>query len=172
MATIRDEDVKSGRLVQSRLTNAYDGDPQAFPLDDFYIGRGSDGALHAWYVYPPSFFGRMRGCRIIWDGAATPDGASFVAPGVYIDPCGGAKFDRDGRLVSGEADRGLDFFSTEGGIEGAIVDTRTLFCGAEPAAATPTASASPRAAASATPSPAPTAEPETCERVSPDSKRR
>ena len=163
----------AGRLVQSRATNEYDGPPLSFPLDEFFIGRGSDGVLHAFYAYPPGYFGNVRGCKVIWDnvatvasGAAAPAATPAAGPGLFIDPCGGARFDRDGRLVSGPADRNLDEFATTPGVEGMIVDTRQLYCGStiEPVE-TP---------AAGEPSPAPTSTPETperCERVSPNTKR-
>jgi len=170
----------TGRLVQSRATNEYDGPPLSFPLDEFFIGRGSDGVLHALYAYPPGYFGHVRGCKVVWDNAATVAGAATAGlaaaptaattppagPGLYIDPCGGARFDRDGRLVSGLADRNLDFFATTPSVEGMIVDTRQLYCGsAAPPSETP---------AAGEPSPTPTSTPETaekCERVSPNTKR-
>jgi hypothetical protein len=154
-----------GRLVQSRATNEYAGPPLAFPLDDFFIGRGTDARLHAFYAYPPGYFGHERGCKIIWDGTATiPTPAGIAGPGLYIDPCGGARFNRDGELVSGPADRSLDFFAIEAAVEGAIVNTKTLYCGSPlPSDATPAADEA---------SPTPTLEkPETCDRVSPNTKR-
>ncbi len=155
----------TGRLVQSRATNEYDGPPLSFPLDEFFIGKGSDGVLHAFYAYPPGYFGHVRGCRIIWDNAgvvATPS----AGPGLYVDPCGGARFNKDGKLVSGPADRNLDYFATTPAVEGMIVDTRELYCGSalEPVE-TPVAGE---------PSPTPTSTPETpekCERVTPNTKR-
>jgi hypothetical protein len=63
---------------------------------------------------------------------------------VYIDPCSGARFDGDGRLVSGPAERGLDEFQMQGDVEGMVVDTRKLFCGAPyEAPPTPTRTLSP-----------------------------
>jgi hypothetical protein len=162
MANVRDDGPTPGRLVQTRLTNEYDGPPQAFVVDDFFIDRGSDGRLHAWYAYPPGFFGHSRGCKIIWDPTATIDTARGVAgPGLFVDPCGGARFNADGELVIGPADRNLDEFATSAAVDGTLVDTRKLLCGSPlPSDATPTASAT------ATP----TALPATCERVSPDTK--
>jgi hypothetical protein len=131
MSTVRDEKVKPGRFVQTRVNSDYTGDPIFFPLDDFYIGAASTGDFRAFYVFPPGFFGRMRGCKVVWDPNAVietlrgPQG-----PGLYVDPCGGARFSRDGELLAGPADRGLDVFRTEPGVEGVIVDTRTLYCGA------------------------------------------
>jgi len=164
-AAERKTDDITGRLVQSRATNEYDGPPLAFPLDEFLIGRGSDGVLHAFYAYPPGYFGHVRGCKIVWDNigvVATP----HAGPGLYVDPCGGARFDRDGKLVSGPADRNLDYFATTAGVEGTIVDTRELYCGsAIETLETPAAGES---------TPTPTSTPETrekCERVSPNTKR-
>ena len=167
MAAERKTDDITGRLVQSRATNEYDGPPLAFPLDDFFIGRGSDGRLHAFYAYPPGYFGHERGCKITWDATATiPTSTGVAGPGLYIDPCGGARFNRDGQLLDGAADRNLDFFATEAAVEGALVNTKQLYCGsALPSGETPGAGEA---------SPTPTAtpeEPETCERVSPNTKR-
>jgi len=157
----------TGRLVQSRATNEYDGPPLSFPLDEFFIGRGSDGVLHAFYAYPPGYFGHDRGCKIVWDAAATvaaPSPTPAAGPGLYVDPCGGARFNRDGKLISGPADRNLDYFATSAGVEGTIVDTRQLFCGsAIVVPETPVAGES-------TPTPTPEG-PEKCERVSPNTKR-
>lgn len=160
MATVRDNGPAVGRLVQTRLTSQYDGPPVSFVLDDFFVVRGSDGRLHAWYAYPPGYFGRDRGCKILWDPAATITAASgaTVGPGLFIDPCGGARFDRDGELISGPADRNLDQFPTSAAVDGTLVDTRRLLCGS------PLASrATPRSGeATATPQPA------TCRRASPN----
>jgi hypothetical protein len=153
MSTVRDETVKPGRLVQTRVNSDYAGDPIFFPVDHFYIGYDSGLQFRAFYAYAPGFYGHMRGCQVVWDGNAiidTPQGRE--GPGLYVDPCGGARFSRDGELIAGPADRGLDRFGTEPGVEGVIVDTRKLFCGQplptpEPTAtagsATPTATAAP-----------------------------
>jgi hypothetical protein len=163
-ASWRDDDDPPGRAVQTRLTRDFQGEPLVFPLDDFYASRGADGRLYALYVYPPGYFGHVRGCRVIWDGSAVTsvDGRSF-GPGLFIDPCGGARFARDGALISGPADRGLDRFPTSAGIEGTVVDTHELLCG--PVVPTPTPTASPRPR-TVTPSPAATAADVRCERVS------
>jgi len=130
MSTIRDEKVKPGRFVQTRVNSDYVGDPILFPVDDFYVGADSTGDFRAYYVYPPGFYGHMRGCKVIWDTGAVIDTLKGPqGPGLYIDPCGGARFNRDGELIAGPADRGLDVFGTEPGVEGVIVDTRTLYCG-------------------------------------------
>lgn len=158
-----------GRQVQSLATNEYDGPPLAFPLDEFFIGRGSDGVLHAFYAYPPGYFGHIRGCKVVWDASATigaPPPMPTATPGLYVDPCGGARFNRDGKLVSGPADRNLDYFATSAGVEGVIVDTRELYCGSP---VTP-----PETPVAGEPSPTPTSTPEApekCERVSPNTKR-
>jgi len=164
----------TGRLVQSRATNEYDGPPLAFPLDEFFIGRGSDGVLHAFYSYPPGYFGHVRGCKIVWDAGGTvattplagPGLTPAAGPGLFVDPCGGARFNRDGKLVSGPADRNLDEFATTPAVEGMLVDTRQLYCGSaiEPPQ-TPTA-AEPSPTATATPE-----QPDKCDRVSPNTKR-
>lgn len=130
MSTIRDETTKPGRLVQTRVNSDYLGAPVLFPVDDFYIGYNSEFDFRAWYSFPPGFYGHMRGCEVIWDPGATVERAEGTeGPGLYVDPCGGARFNRDGELVSGPADRGLDWFATEPGVDGVIVDTRTLYCG-------------------------------------------
>lgn len=195
MSTVRDERVKPGRLVQTRITNQYEGAPVAFPIDDFFLSRGDDGRMRALYVYPPGFFGHTRGCRVIWDPQGrTTTAAGEQGPGLFVEPCGGARFDRDGRLLSGPADRGLDFFTTEPGVEGIIVDARTLYCGAayvEPPVATstvtatatptllgvpPAAPVTPTSTATRTPvgrrTPVSTpSKPERCERVTSTSRR-
>lgn len=131
MATLRDDGDKPGRVLQTRLTNAFTGDPLLFPLDDVFMSRDGDGTMHALYAYPPGFFGHNRGCKVVWvanDVVQSPEGE--VGPGLFVDPCGGARFDRTGALVSGQADHALDFFETDAGLDGIIVDTRTLWCGA------------------------------------------
>lgn len=161
MGNIRETGATRGRLVQTRLTNEYTGPPQQFVLDDFFVNRASDGRLHAWYAYPPGFFGHTRGCKIIWDPTATiATSRGTVGPGLYVDPCGGARFNTDGELVSGPADRNLDEFPTSAAVDGTLVDTRTLLCGA------PLATGA--AASSATATPTATPSPRACPRVSPD----
>jgi hypothetical protein len=136
LAALRDESDGAGRLVQTRLTPS-NAEPTLFALDDFFVSTGADGKLRALYVYPPGYFGHSRGCRITWQPFETSAGVD--RPGLFVEPCGGARFDRSGSLVSGPADRGLDEFRTEPGIEGVIVDTGVLYCG-------PTAGAAPVAA--------------------------
>ena len=186
MSTVRDDSEKPGRLVQSRLTNEYAGQPVYFPIDDFFVGRDSEGHTRAFYVYPPGYFGHTRGCKVVWDSAATVDTEKGRAgPGLYVEPCGGAHFDRDGDLVSGPADRGLDEFATQPGVEGVIVDTRKLYCGPNyvpaptqtpaPATATVQAATASVEALTVTPEvPTPTEEgtpaPRTCDRVSPNQR--
>lgn len=163
MANVRDDGPAVGRLVQTRLTNEYDGAPMPFIVDDFFIGRASDGRLHAWYVYPPGFYGHARGCKIIWDPTATiSTGHGIVGPGLFVDPCGGARFDRDGELVGGPADRNLDEFATSAAVDGTLVDTRSLLCGSPLSS-----NVTPESRAEASPTPPPV----TCDRVSPDAKR-
>ena len=65
MSTIRDDSVKPGRLVQSRLTNDYTGQPVLFPLDEFFVGRDSEGHIRAFYDFPPGYYGHDRGCRVV-----------------------------------------------------------------------------------------------------------
>jgi len=154
VATLRDDGPERGRTVQTRLLPS-EAEPVLFPLDDFYAITGSDGALRALYVYLPGYHGHTRGCKVAWMADAVGRGFSV---GAFVEPCGGARFDRDGALLSGSAERGLDEFKTEPGIEGVIVDTRTLYCGAVLDAGPPDP---------ATPSPERVSR-EECERVSPD----
>jgi hypothetical protein len=159
-----------GRLVSTRITNSYEGEPVLFPLDEFYFARGRDEKMRALYLYPPGFFGHTRGCKVVWASAEDLDGDGGDAPGYFVDPCGGARFTPDGLLAAGPADRGLDYFETSPGVEGIVVDTRTLWCGREyePPTPVPTETAAPPVsgpspsrtvpgAASATPSPTQTA---------------
>lgn len=171
-----EEDDETGRLVSTRITNSYEGDPVLFPLDDFYFARGRDEKMRALYVYPPGFFGHTRGCKVVWIADEDIDGPGGDGPGYFVDPCGGARFTADGLLAAGPADRGLDYFQTQPGVEGIVVDTRTLWCGplyelptpvptetptpfVEPTfgSATPSPSVTPFGAATATPSPTETA---------------
>lgn len=154
MATVRDDGPTQGRIVQTRLLPSA-AEPVLFPLDDFYAGTGSDGALHAFYLYPAGYFGHARGCKVVWMADAVGRGFSV---GAFVEPCGGASFDRDGAWLSGPAERGLDEFKTEPGIEGVIVDTRKLYCGVALDAGS-SEQATARAA---------TTSREECERVSPD----
>ena len=129
-ATVRDESIKPGRLVSTRVNSDYLGEPLLFPVDDFYIGYDSAFEFRAFYLYPPGYYGHDRGCKVVWDGTAVIDLPSGPeGPGLYIDPCGGARFNKDGTLVDGPADRGLDYFGTGPGVDGVIVDTRRLLCG-------------------------------------------
>lgn len=197
MSTVRDDGPTRGRLVQSRLTNEDGGPPMLFPLDEFYIGRDSQAHQRAFYVYPPGWYGHTRGCKVVWDDNTTAETArGVVGPGLFVDPCSGARWNRDGELVSGPADRGLDEFPTQPGVEGVIVDTRRLLCGAEyippptptpqPAQATIEAATASVVAQTAsviarTESPVPSVTPRptvsgtpqrtTCERVSADTKK-
>jgi hypothetical protein len=158
MSVLRDDEDGPGRLVQTRMSNSFPGEPVLFGLDDFFLSRDTTGRARALYVYPPGFYGHDRGCRVIWSADATFDTPSGPAgPGLFIDPCGGARFLRDGTLVFGPADRSLDYFGTSAGLDGVVVDTRTLFCGGAPAPdddVTPVATATP--------------DNETCDRVSRD----
>ncbi|MEX0750000.1 MAG: hypothetical protein WD359_04250, partial [Dehalococcoidia bacterium] len=113
-----DEADDTGRLVSTRITLSYEGDPVLFPLDDFYFARGGDERMRALYVYPPGFFGHTRGCKVVWIADEDIDGPGGAGPGYFVDPCGGARFSRDGSLAAGPADRGLDYFETQPGVEG------------------------------------------------------
>jgi hypothetical protein len=127
MIALREDDDESGRMVQTRLSPS-DAEPALFALDEFYMSTGDDGKLRALYVYPPGYFGHSRGCRVEWRPfEAPPEGSD--RPGLFVDPCGGSQFDRSGALIFGPAERGLDEFRTEPGIEGLIVDTSVLYCG-------------------------------------------
>ena len=183
MSTVRDDSVHPGRLVQSRLTNEYTGEPVLFPLDDFYVGRDSDFHIRALYIHPPGYYGHDRGCKVVWDNTATMETEKGrVGPGLYLEPCGGSHFDRDGLLVSGPADRGLDSFATLPAVDGVVVDTRRLICGFDyvpptPGPATATVRAATASVEALTETPVPSATPiegtpapRTCERVSPNSK--
>ena len=133
MGMMRDDDGGGGRMVQTRLTNTYTGDPVLFPLDDFVVVRGSDARLHAWYVYPPGYSGHTRGCALVWSADATVQTVQGTrGPGLFIDPCSGDRFDRDGHLLGSSAEGDLDYFDTGPGLDGVVVDTRTLYCGARP----------------------------------------
>jgi len=170
--TVRDHSDTPGRLVQTRMNNDYVGAPVSFPLDDFFVGPDRSGRVRAFYAYPPGYFGHQRGCKMIWDQTATivsDRGLGSAGPGLFVDPCGGARFNRDGLLVAGPADRNLDEFLLSPAVDGFIVDTKTLYCGAP----LPSPSETPESG-DATPTPAPTATPgpedRTCDRVSPNTK--
>ena len=161
MATVRDESIKPGRVVQTRVNTDYQGGPILFPIDDFYIGYNSRLEFSAFYVHPPGYYGHQRGCKVVWDPNATIEtDAGEQGPGLFVDPCGGARFNRDGELIDGPADRGLDYFGTEAGVDGVFVDTRTLFCGeslSDEISATLTPALTPTAAVTETATPVPTA---------------
>jgi hypothetical protein len=154
-----DDSNETGRLVSTRITNSYEGDPVLFPLDEFYFGSGSDGRMRALYLYPPGFFGHTRGCKVVWVGDEVIPGDE--QRGYFVDPCGGARFTRDGKLASGPADRGLDYFETSPGVDGIVVDTRTLWCGPlyEPPAPAPTDTPAPEPPTAVTTPPPPFAPP-------------
>lgn len=155
MYALRDDGDAPGRLVETRLDASHEGFPVQFPLDDFFLSLDDDGRIHALYVYPPGHFGHMRGCRVIWDGGVShekEDGE--ITRGLFVEPCGGSRFMRDGALISGPAERGLDHFGLTPTPRGFVVDTNVLYCGPRPLA-DPTPGA--------TPTPIP--EREECERV-------
>jgi hypothetical protein len=94
------------------------------------LSGDSQGVPRALYMYPPGYYGHVRGCKVLWlAGDSVEVDGRAVGPGLFVDPCGGARFERDGRLVAGSADRGLDGFSTRTEIGGAIVDLARLLCG-------------------------------------------
>jgi hypothetical protein len=127
--SLRDDGDDTSNLLQTRIDRV-DGDPIPFPLHDFYLSGDSQGVPRALYMYPPGYYGHVRGCKVVWlaDDSVEVDGRA-VGPGLFVDPCGGARFERDGRLVAGPADRGLDWFSTRTEIGGAVVDLDRLQCG-------------------------------------------
>lgn len=165
MSTVRSDGDTIGRLVQTRRYNNSADPPVLFTVDDFFAGTGSDGRVTALYVYPPGYDGHVRGCKVVWDSAATADTADGrQGPGLYVDPCNGARFDRDGAFIAGEADRGLDRFPTQPGVDGVVVDTRRLICGKDvPSIATPASGETPTATVAA--------RERTCDRVSPNTKK-
>lgn len=128
-ATLRDDTPAPGRRVQTRFSRTYEGEPAAFPLDEFYLSIDA-GTARALYVYPPGYYGHARGCKVVWvEGETVVTPAGMRGPGMFVDPCGGARFDREGRLVAGPADRGLDWFTVLPAVDGYVVDTHTLYCG-------------------------------------------
>jgi hypothetical protein len=139
MATLRDDRGDRGRLINTRVSVEVAADAVLFPLDDLYIVRDVTGDVHALYLYPPGFFGHVRGCRVVWDGVTPATTDPAAPPGIFIDPCSGARFARDGTLLAGPADRGLDYFELLPGVDGVVVDTRRLYCGDPPTALQPTA---------------------------------
>lgn len=170
-ATLRDDTPSPGRRVQTRINRTYEGAPTNFPLDEFYLSIDA-GRARALYVYPPGYYGHVRGCKVVWvDGDTVVTPAGTRGPGMFVDPCGGARFGRDGRLVAGPADRGLDSFAVSPAVDGYLVDTRALYCGesyepeeSPPATSTPPPSvASPGAGspAAAPPTATPSATPRT-----------
>jgi hypothetical protein len=127
---VTNDDDGPGRVVQTRVINVRDGEPIPYTLDDFYLSSDRGGRAVALYMYPPGFYGRTRGCRVVWisDDVQNAGGRRF-GPGLFVDPCGGARFDRDGTLLFGEAERDLDRFRVQPEVEGFLVDTRELYCG-------------------------------------------
>ena len=152
MDSVRDDEGRRGRMFNTGVPVSAANDAVLFAADEFYLVSDGEEGVRALYVYPPGYYGHIRGCRVVWDGRATADGAS--ATGLFLDPCGGARFGRDGTLLAGPADRGLDYFEISRGVNGVVVDTNTLYCGAAPA----NEDASPTA----------TPEREECDRVHPD----
>lgn len=165
LAALRDDDGERGRFVQTRLVPS-ESAPALFPLHEFYASTGEDGVLRALYVYPPGFYGHERGCQVVWAPSVPVPGVTRANSGEFVDPCSGERFAADGTAIFSEANRGLDRFKTEPGIEGMIVDTRTLYCGpplvsapltATAQASAPTAGTTPGTQALTTPTPASTA---------------
>jgi plastocyanin len=138
-----------GRVVEAGPPGAYQPRmPIPFALDDFYLMPLEDGEFIALYAYPPGYFGHVRGCRIRWEPnaayhayhagtGATPVPASqqtlVEATGLWVEGCGGAKWDARGQKLFGPAPRDLDRFPVERTAEGNIrVDTRRLQCSRNP----------------------------------------
>ena len=138
-----DDSTEPPSLVQTRIA-VVDGDPVAFPLHDFYLSGDGEGRPLALYLYPPGYYGHVRGCRVLWvaDDLVALEGG-LAGPGLFVDPCGGARFDREGRLVAGEADRGLDRFRTFTELGGEVVDVSVLYCGPEGPSGVPVVPATP-----------------------------
>ena len=87
------------------------------------ISRGGGGLVTA-------LTGLATHRRVLWVASDTVAVDGLLAgPGLFVDPCGGARFDREGRLVAGDADRGLDYFRTYSELGGEVVDLSVLFCG-------------------------------------------
>ena len=143
LALQEDDEASSAQVVETRIARV-DGDPVAFPLHDFYLSGDGEGRPLALYLYPPGYYGHVRGCRVLWVPSDTiqVDGL-FAGPGLFVDPCGGARFDREGRLVAGDADRGLDYFRTYSELGGEVVDLQVLFCGPDGPLGVPVVPATP-----------------------------
>ena len=107
-------------------------DPLEFPLDDFYLMRVGGDEFVALYVYPPGFFGHVRGCRLHWEPQTKFDGVT----GVWTEGCSGSKWDARGRHLFGPPGRDLDRFpvrvTRRGGRWEVQIDTRRLQCRGEP----------------------------------------
>jgi hypothetical protein len=150
--SLREDDDGLPEQIQTGIDRV-DGDPVPFPLYDFYLSGDERGVPRALYMYPPGYYGHIRGCKVLWVASDVVEIAGERAgPGLFVDPCGGARFDRVGRLVAGAADRGLDRFDVATEVGGAIVSLDVLYCGEEAPTDVPVVPV-----LSATPSPAPTA---------------
>ncbi|MGD9891660.1 MAG: hypothetical protein AB7R89_17440 [Dehalococcoidia bacterium] len=143
------------RIVEAGPPAAYQPNmPISFALDDFYLMALESGEFVALYAYPPGYFGHVRGCRIRWEPDATfsalrpiglPPGDELATPnpegpfepieatGLWVEPCGGSKWDSTRRYLFGPAPRDLDRFPVEVTDAGRIsVDTRRLQCSGSP----------------------------------------
>lgn len=138
-----------GRIVMAGPRESYmPRMPVPFVLDDFYLMMLDDGEFVALYAFPPGWAGHTNGCRIHWEpeakfeaydagNGATPLPAAqsrlVSATGLWIDGCGGSKWDAGGRKLFGPALRDLDRFPVTVTAEGSIrIDTRTLRCTGQP----------------------------------------
>jgi plastocyanin len=146
---LQSRDDAPGRVVEAGPPAAYQPlMPIPFALDDFYLMPLDGGEFVALYVYPPGHFGHVQGCRIHWQPdatyqayhsgtGATPVPASqstlVEATGLWVEGCGGSKWDSTGRYLFGPAGRDLDRFPVEVTDAGNIrVDTRRLQCSENP----------------------------------------
>jgi plastocyanin len=146
---LRTRDDAPGRVVEAGPPEAYrHREPILFALDDFYLMSLEGGEFVALYAYPPGYFGHVRGCRIRWEPDATYQGyhagtgatpapvsqqTLVEATGLWVEGCGGSKWDASGRRLFGPAPRDLDRFPVNLTAEGNIrIDTRRLQCSGEP----------------------------------------
>jgi hypothetical protein len=101
--------------------DALSGDVTHYPNDGVFIARTGPGDIVAFSDKtpwdPPT---RDEPCTLRW----FPDETFGVAdaPGVFRDPCSGATFAPDGRLLLGPADRNLDRYEVAIEDGAAVVD--------------------------------------------------
>ena len=111
--------------------------PVDFPLDDFALMRVEGDQFVALYVYPPGFFGHVRGCRVHWEPHTTYDGdTEHPVIGIWTEGCSGAKWNARGRRLFGPPGRDLDRFPARVVQKGerwvVRVDTQDLQCRDDP----------------------------------------